>query len=172
MPPLILKGSKSHSSISPSFIKMLFRSSYLIVHSKPTLSFLTRIILRCGPFTVRSFSSSSLSTPPVDGPLPARWLTDIKSRIGKCIIFGLQPAQIDEAGSILRILARDWRELLAGTEGFLVGSAGLEGHNVVWGDMVNTSSAIDSIGLWGCLGSRNLSTGLRCWLTSNCAVGM
>ena len=46
--------------------------------------------------------------------------------------------QVDEAGNILRFLARDWKELLAGSEGFLVGRsrAGLERHRVVWGEMV------------------------------------
>lgn len=53
--------------------------------------------------------------------LPLRWLSDLRSRLGKCIIFGLKPAQVDEAGAILRVLAREWRELLAGSEGFLVG---------------------------------------------------
>ncbi|KAL8759064.1 MAG: hypothetical protein Q9199_001018 [Rusavskia elegans] len=71
--------------------------------------------------------------------LPSRWLSDLRSRLGKCIIFGLKPAQVDEAGAILRVLAREWRELLAGSEGFLVGKrrAGLEGHQVVWGEMVS-----------------------------------
>ena len=90
---------------------------------------------------LRRFSSAS----PHSGPessfpdtLPARWLPDLKSRIGKCITFGLRPTQTDEAGAILRVLASDWRTLLAGSEGFLVGRgrAGLERHTVVWGDMV------------------------------------
>lgn len=53
-------------------------------------------------------------------------------------MFGLQTAQVDEAGKISKVLAKDWRELLVGSEGFLVGRgrAGLERHNVVWGDMV------------------------------------
>ncbi|KAL8792945.1 MAG: hypothetical protein Q9195_004442 [Heterodermia aff. obscurata] len=68
---------------------------------------------------------------------PHRWLADVKKRIGKCIIFGLRPKQVDEAGKILRVLARDWKELLAGSEGFLVGRsrAGLERHRVAWGEM-------------------------------------
>ena len=73
--------------------------------------------------------------------LPARWLSEVKSRIGKCIIFGLQPAQVDEAASILRTVVQEWRELVAGSEGFLVrkGRSGLERHNVVWGEMVCAS---------------------------------
>lgn len=54
-------------------------------------------------------------------------------------MFGLQPAQLDEVGSIMSIIAKDWRELVAGSEGFLVGQgrAGLESHAVVWGEMVS-----------------------------------
>lgn len=88
-----------------------------------------------------SSSSSSSPNPPVNARLPPRWLSDIKARVGKCIIFGLQPTQVDEAGEILRVIARDWRELLAGSEGFLTGRrrAGLERHQVVWGEMVGGS---------------------------------
>lgn len=86
--------------------------------------------------------SSTSATPPnapVTAALPPRWLSDIKQRIGKCIIFGLNQEQVDEAGSIMKIVARDWRELLAGSEGFLTGRgrAGCEGREVVWGEMVS-----------------------------------
>ena len=83
-----------------------------------------------------STSAAAPELPTVD--TPHRWLADVKKRIGKCLIFGLRPVQVDEAGSILRVLARDWKELLAGSEGFLVGRsrAGLERHRVVWGEMV------------------------------------
>ncbi|KAI9932873.1 hypothetical protein MW887_009125 [Aspergillus wentii] len=43
-----------------------------------------------------------------------RWLTMMKRRVGRCMMFGLKPTQIDEAGGILQQLARDWRELVAG----------------------------------------------------------
>ena len=71
-------------------------------------------------------------------PISPRWLSELKARIGRCLSFGLKPAQIDEAGGVLSIIAQDWRELLAGSEGFLVGKgrAGLEGQEVVWGEMV------------------------------------
>lgn len=54
------------------------------------------------------------------------------------MMFGLKPAQIDEGGQILQQLARDWRELLAGSEGFLTDEKrrGLFRHNVVWGEQV------------------------------------
>ncbi|KAJ5380144.1 uncharacterized protein N7496_002572 [Penicillium cataractarum] len=66
-----------------------------------------------------------------------RWLTMMKRRIGRCMMFGLKPAQIDDAGKILQQLARDWRELIAGSEGFLTDEKrrSLYRHNVVWGEM-------------------------------------
>lgn len=69
--------------------------------------------------------------------VPQSWLSDLKTRIGKCIVFGLQPAQLNEAGDILRIVAGSWRELVAGSEGFLVGHRreGLE-RQVVVGDRI------------------------------------
>lgn len=85
---------------------------------------------------LRSLTTCSHGVDPAS--LAPRWLSDLKSRIGKCIVSGLQPAQIDEAGDILRIVTKEWRELLAGSEGFLVGRgrSGLERHQVVWGEMV------------------------------------
>ena len=75
---------------------------------------------------------------PTEAALPARWLSDLKQRIGKCIVFGLSQEQIDEVGNIMKIVARDWRELFAGSEGYLTGRgrAGCEGREVVWGEMV------------------------------------
>lgn len=53
-------------------------------------------------------------------------------------MFGLKPAQVDEAGRILQRLARDWRELIAGSDGFLTHATrrALFRRDVVWGDMV------------------------------------
>lgn len=53
-------------------------------------------------------------------------------------MFGLSPAQTTEAGSILQEITTDWRELVAGSEGFLTGKdqRGLYRHAVVWGEMV------------------------------------
>ena len=70
--------------------------------------------------------------------LPSRWLSDLRSRLGKCIIFGLNSEQTHEAGLILRELAISWKTLLAESEGFVAGrgGAGLENHRVVWGEMV------------------------------------
>jgi len=68
--------------------------------------------------------------------LNARWLGDLKQRLGKCLTFGLQPEQTQEAGKTLEIIARDWRELLAGSEGYLTDRhrRGLFRHKVVWGE--------------------------------------
>jgi hypothetical protein len=77
------------------------------------------------------------STPPT-AALPPRWLSDVKSRIGKCIDFGISSAQSAEAGSILQEISTEWRDLVAGSEGFLTGAQwrGLYRQEVVWGEMV------------------------------------
>ena len=110
-----------------------------IMYPRVANEFSRRIIsIQPSHFPCHSIAASASDSRKTDDPLPNRWLADLKKRIGKCIIFGLRPAQVDEAGNILRALARDWRELLAGSEGFLVGRgrAGLERHKVVWGEMV------------------------------------
>jgi len=74
---------------------------------------------------------------PATAGLSPKWLSETKQRIGKCIMFGLKPDQTEEAGSILEEIARDWRELLAGSEGFLTSKdrRGLYRQEVVWGEM-------------------------------------
>lgn len=71
--------------------------------------------------------------------VPQNWLSDLKRRMGKCIVFGLQPTQLDEAGDILRTVAGNWRELVAGSEGFLVRHKreGSEGQVVVGDGIVS-----------------------------------
>ncbi|PGH09072.1 hypothetical protein GX51_00825 [Blastomyces parvus] len=83
-------------------------------------------------------SSHPLPHAPAAREFDSRWLSTIKGRLGKCLAFGLKPNQIDEAGEVLQVLARNWRELTAGSEGFLTGveRQGLYRHNVVWGEMV------------------------------------
>jgi hypothetical protein len=51
-------------------------------------------------------------------------------------MFGMKPDQVDEAGQIAQELARDWRTLIAGSEGFLTGKGrvGLQSQAVVWGE--------------------------------------
>jgi hypothetical protein len=52
-------------------------------------------------------------------------------------MFGMDATQTQKAAEICEVLGRDWRELLAGSEGFLTGEkrAGLLRHKVVWGEM-------------------------------------
>jgi hypothetical protein len=76
--------------------------------------------------------------PPSSKSIESRWLSDLKERIGKCITFGLNPSQLDEAGSILQQLGSGWTELVVGSEGYLTapGRIGLDKQAVVWGEMV------------------------------------
>ncbi|KAG0646793.1 hypothetical protein D0Z07_6481 [Hyphodiscus hymeniophilus] len=91
--------------------------------------------------SLRTFSSSrrrqqeAPSTPPE--PSHARWLSQTKARVGKCIIFGLDPSQTYQAGLVLKALGEEWRGLVAGREGFLVEPkrAGLLRQKIVWGEM-------------------------------------
>ncbi|KAI1342274.1 thioesterase-like superfamily-domain-containing protein [Xylariaceae sp. FL0016] len=76
---------------------------------------------------------SSSSTPPQP---PSRWPADLRARVGKCIIFGCNAAQTRRAAGVLGVLAGEWRALSAGSEGYLSGGQrGLEGQQVVWGEM-------------------------------------
>ncbi len=52
-------------------------------------------------------------------------------------MFGMSTAQVARAAKVLDVVAKDWRELSVGSEGFLAqkGRAGLLGHRVVWGEM-------------------------------------
>ena len=122
---------------------------------KPPISFPQRIPLTSPsrnlcPITLLSTHTHRRHASTDPHTLPTRWLSDLKKRVGKCIIFGLSNQQIDEAGEIMRTVARDWRDLVAGSEGFLTvsGRAGFEGREVVWGEMdAMVSSLFDS----GCL---------------------
>ena len=53
----------------------------------------------------------------VTAGLSPRWLSDLRWRIGRCIQFGCSQSQVQEAGLMLKELARDWREMVAGSEG-------------------------------------------------------
>ena len=89
-------------------------------------------------FSTASSSSASATTE----PLSSRWLHDLRGRIGRCIQFGLKTQEIQRAGKILEQLNRDWRELVAGSEGFLTDKdhRGLYRQEVVWGEMVGSSA--------------------------------
>ncbi|KAI1138523.1 thioesterase-like superfamily-domain-containing protein [Hypoxylon sp. FL0543] len=83
--------------------------------------------------TSRSYSSSAEQPPPAP---PSRWYSDLKARLGKCIMFGCSREQARQAASVARALATEWRMLTAGAEGFLTGGRrGIENQQVVWGEM-------------------------------------
>lgn len=88
------------------------------------------------PFRPRHYSSRTSLPEGSRSAISPRWLSDTKARIGKCITFGMPESLVDEAGRILRVLGRDWRELVAGSEGYLTDPkrAGLHRHNIVWGE--------------------------------------
>ncbi|KAI1643059.1 thioesterase-like superfamily-domain-containing protein [Daldinia loculata] len=111
-----------------------------------TLRLLSPVVCRQPAPRVESFASfsskyssrnSSTTTKPVVLPLPpSKWYSDLKARIGKCIMFGCTNDQALQAAAILRVLGTEWRELTAGAEGFLTGGhRGLENQQVVWGEM-------------------------------------
>lgn len=114
----------------------LQRSAFVLQSPLPA-----RLARPLSVFSARQNAAPSNATPAPPAKsqaLDPRWLTMIKRRIGRCMMFGLKPHQVQEAGHILRQLARDWRELIAGSEGFLTDETrrGLFRHNVVWGEMV------------------------------------
>lgn len=94
------------------------------------------------PFSTSPTRQNAASKSPTQSAKPhtidPKWLTMMKRRIGKCMTFGIRSDQVQEAGSVLQQLARDWRELIAGSEGYLTDEKrrGLFRHNVVWGEMV------------------------------------
>ncbi|KAL2860714.1 thioesterase family protein [Aspergillus lucknowensis] len=79
----------------------------------------------------------SKPTSPKPHDIDPRWLTITKRRVGRCIMFGLKPHQIQEAGEIVQRITRDWRELIAGSEGYLTDATrrGLFRQSVAWGEM-------------------------------------
>ena len=90
--------------------------------------------------TTRLFSSGPMcyedsSTPPTK-TLNPRWLSDLKTRLGKCIQFGMNDTQTTAAGLLLAEVTRDWRSLLAGSDGYLTHPlrAGISSVPIDWGD--------------------------------------
>ena len=96
------------------------------------------------PHLARFQSTAPSSNEPTIASLSPRWLSDLKARIGRCILFGLSPEQTNAAGVALQELTTDWRDLVAGSEGFLTGKGrmGLYRQEVVWGEMVSSPSPI------------------------------
>lgn len=100
-------------------------------------------VSRSVAFTTRASSrpySSDTDAHSNGAGLPAlspKWLSDTKLRIGKCLTFGMNAEQVQQAAKICKILGQEWKELLAGSEGFLTDEkrAGLLGHRVSWGEL-------------------------------------
>lgn len=100
------------------------------------------LLFRARPRTllVPKISSSKRYSSTPARTIDAKYLSLLRTRIGKCIGFGLPSEQFDRAGAALRVLALEWRELLAGSEGFLVPKERGGGwrRKVEWGDMVSS----------------------------------
>jgi hypothetical protein len=85
---------------------------------------------------VTSFRCYQSTASAANTQLSPRWLSDVKTRVGACITFGLTPPQMALAGSILEEVASDWRELVAGSEGYLTSPTRRSLHRwpVAWGE--------------------------------------
>ncbi|OBT61782.1 hypothetical protein VE03_09088 [Pseudogymnoascus sp. 23342-1-I1] len=98
-----------------------------------------RSIASTGRASSRLSSTNTAAHSKDDGlpKLSPKWLSDTKLRIGKCLTFGMNAEQVQQAAKICKILGQEWRELLAGSEGFLTDEkrAGLLGHRVAWGEL-------------------------------------
>lgn len=82
----------------------------------------------------RSYATAKVV--PESKPVDSRWLSQISQRVGKCLTFGLPEDHSRAAAEVCNELALDWRELVAGSEGYLTGKGrrGLYRHQVVWGE--------------------------------------
>jgi hypothetical protein len=52
-------------------------------------------------------STLDVDDAPATASLSPRWLSDVRTRIGKCIDSGISPTQIQEAASILQEINED-----------------------------------------------------------------
>lgn len=87
------------------------------------------------PFSSTTHYAQANTKPPTEALNP-RWLSDVKSRLGQCIHFGMNETQTTAAGLLLAEVSRDWRSLLAGSEGYLTHPlrAGISSVPINWGD--------------------------------------
>lgn len=103
---------------------------------------LSRIHLRPLLQSTRSLAcySTASDSASLQPSIDAKSLAVLRTRVGKCIGFGLPAEQFERAGTVLRLLAMEWRGLLAGSEGFLVAKEKGGGwrRRVEWGDMVSS----------------------------------
>lgn len=123
MPPPVAKFRQHRSALPVHFATRNSSDIWLTHGSGPIRLFASQ----------SSEHSTVLETPPLP---PTRWLADLRSRVGKCIMFGCSAEQILEAAVVARALATEWRRLTAGSEGYLTGGRrGLQDQKVVWGEM-------------------------------------
>ncbi|KAK4203035.1 thioesterase-like superfamily-domain-containing protein [Triangularia verruculosa] len=117
--PLLTKSLRSRGYLSlPAYARSLQRS------------------LSLSPPSRLNQSPTPATTGENPPPPPKQWIPDLRARLGKCIIFGCSNAQISRAASVLRALAVEWKDLVAGSEGFLTGGRrGLDGRQIAWGEM-------------------------------------
>ena len=102
------------------------------------------IFTRSGIFYFRAYRRHLSSAP--ENPLPGKqsnvapkephFLPNAKQRLGKCISFGLNHQQIQEASKVAKILAKEWKGLLVGPMGYRADRGLVE--SVRWGEMVCT----------------------------------
>jgi hypothetical protein len=90
--------------------------------------------------TTTTARANANQTTPENGkslsPPPPRWTSELPSRIGKCLAFGCNAQQVSQAAAVLRVIATEWKDLLASSEGFLTGGRrGLEAREIAWGEM-------------------------------------
>lgn len=111
------------------------RTSALLSHPRHALN------------SIRCYQSAAAAA---NSQLSPRWLSDVKTRVGTCLSFGLTPPQIALAGSILEEIADDWRELVAGSEGYLTipTRRGLHRWPVAWGEQDSMVCSLNIHKLW------------------------
>ncbi|KAL7801043.1 Thioesterase/thiol ester dehydrase-isomerase [Trichoderma afarasin] len=95
------------------------------------------------PSSVRSLTTTArlrAATPPPaseNGAVNSRWLSDLQKRLKQSLSLKIAPKKVDEVRERLAYLDKNWLELSAGREGYLVDPErrGLDRHMVQWGDM-------------------------------------
>ncbi|KAK4162791.1 thioesterase-like superfamily-domain-containing protein [Cladorrhinum sp. PSN259] len=112
-----------------------------MLSSKSFRTFVVSTSISRRPFSLSAVSrlnAPSITTTPSQKvePPPQRWIADLRDRIGKCIVFGCNKQQVSRASAVLCALALEWKDLLAGSEGYLTGGRrGLDGRQIAWGEM-------------------------------------
>jgi hypothetical protein len=89
----------SSGIVSMGIMRPLARSALFFARPTAILPTIQRV-------PVARYQSTS-SDAPATAALSPRWLSDVRTRIGKCIDFGINPAQRERAGSILQEIVTD-----------------------------------------------------------------